>query len=202
MPAGVLVTVPDPIAVTETLTCGAGEKVAVTVGADDPILKLQAPVPEQAPLQPANTDPTAGVALRATALPVASNALVHVPVVVPAVAVQLIPPVPVTVPLPLLAAVTVTGNEVGIKLALTDSAALIVTVQAPVPEQTPLQPLNTEPTLAVGVSVTTVPLSKSAAHVAPQEIPAGELLIDPEPVTDVDRVNFGRGAGPNVAVTF
>jgi hypothetical protein len=44
-----------------------------------------------------------------------------------------------------------------LKVAVTDRAWLIVTVQAPVPVQSPLQPANVEPAAAVGVSVTTVP---------------------------------------------
>lgn len=44
--------------------------------------------------------------------------------------------------------------------------------------------------------------SKSAEHVAPQEIPAGELVTEPDPVIDVVSANLGTGTGPNVAVTF
>ncbi len=60
MPAGVLVIVPVPLPgnVTVTFTCGAGEKVAVTVVLDAGMAKLQVPVPEHGPLQPANTDPS------------------------------------------------------------------------------------------------------------------------------------------------
>jgi hypothetical protein len=42
-----------------------------------------------------------------------------------------------------------------VKIAVTDFVALIVTTQAPVPPQAPLQPANVDPTPAVGVSVTT-----------------------------------------------
>jgi hypothetical protein len=44
----------------------------------------------------------------------------------------------------------------GRKLALTLRAALIVTEQGPVPEHTPLQPVNVEPEVAVAVRTTTV----------------------------------------------
>jgi hypothetical protein len=44
-----------------------------------------------------------------------------------------------------------------LKVAVTERAWLIVTVQAPVPEQSPLQPAKVEPAVGVGVSVTTVP---------------------------------------------
>jgi hypothetical protein len=42
--------------------------------------------------------------------------------------------------------------------------------------------VKAEPALGVAVSVTTVPLTKSAAHVAPQLIPAGLLVTVPAPV--------------------
>jgi len=50
-----------------------------------------------------------------------------------------------------------------------------------VPVQSPDQPAKVEPTAGVAVSVTTVALVKSAEHVAPQLIPAGELVTVPEP---------------------
>ena len=45
------------------------------------------------------------------------------------------------------------------KLAVTDRAALIVTVQAPVPVHAPLQPLKIDPDAALARRVTGVPLS-------------------------------------------
>jgi hypothetical protein len=51
-----------------------------------------------------------------------------------------------------------------------------------VPEQpAPLQPVKAEPAAGVAVNVTTVPALNDAEHVAPQVIPAGELVTDPEP---------------------
>jgi hypothetical protein len=58
----------------------------------------------------------------------------------------------------------------------------MVTVQAPVPEQSPLQPVKVEPADGVGVSVTIVFLVKDFVHVAPQSIPAGELVTVPVPL--------------------
>src|SRR6266550_3954752 len=59
----------------------------------------------------------------------------------------------------------------------------MVAVQAPVPEHPPpLQPVKVEPAAGVAVSVTTVPLAKLAEQVAPQVIPAGELVTVPLPV--------------------
>ena len=115
-----LVTVPEPVPDVLTVNANSGENVAVAATAAVPIVKLHDPVPMQAPVQPANTDPAAGVAVSVTAVLVFTEAL-HVPG-------QLIP-LPVTVPVPVPARVTFTGKEVGMKSALTDCAALIVTVQ-------------------------------------------------------------------------
>ena len=67
-------------------------------------------------------------------------------------------------------------------MALTEVAAFMVTLQAPVPLQAPLQPVKVEPEAGVAVRLTTVPLAKFAEQVAPQEIPAGELVTVPVPV--------------------
>src|SRR3989442_1349586 len=83
-------------------------------------------------------------------------------------------------PVPVLETV---GVKVGVKVAVTVVAAEMVAVQAPVPEQPPpLQPLKIEPAAGAAVSVTAVPLAKLAAQVAPQVIPAGELVTVPLPV--------------------
>jgi len=56
-------------------------------------------------------------------------------------------------------------------------------VHVPVPAQLPpLQPVNVEPAAGVAVKVTAVPLANVAEQVAPQEIPAGLLVIVPFPV--------------------
>jgi hypothetical protein len=63
-----------------------------------------------------------------------------------------------TDPDPVPARVTFTGKEAGMKSALTDWAEFMVTEQAPVPEQAPPQPANTEAAEdGVAVSATTVP---------------------------------------------
>jgi len=70
-----------------------------------------------------------------------------------------------------------------VNVAVTVVAALKVTVQAPVPEQPPpVQPPKVEPAAGAAVSVTVVPLAKLAAQVAPQSMPAGELVTVPLPV--------------------
>jgi len=67
-------------------------------------------------------------------------------------------------------------------MALTEVAAFMVTLQAPVPLQAPLQPANAEPEAGVAVKLTILPLAKLAEQVAPQEIPTGELVTVPVPV--------------------
>ncbi len=69
MPAGLLVTVPLPVpaSVTVRANCVA-VNVAVTLCAWL-IVTWQLPVPVQAPLQPANVEPLAGVAVSVTRVP-------------------------------------------------------------------------------------------------------------------------------------
>ncbi len=61
-----------------------------------------------------------------------------------------------TVPLPAL--VTVRPKVLRLKVAVTDRAASIVTIQVPVPEHAPLQPAKTESADGMAVRVTRVPL--------------------------------------------
>ena len=67
-------------------------------------------------------------------------------------------------------------------MAVTVAAAVIGTVQVPVPGHpvTPLQPVKVEPGAAVAVRVTEV--LKLAEQVKPQLIPAGALVTVPLPV--------------------
>src|SRR5207249_12302473 len=83
----------------------------------------------------------------------------------------------VTVPLPAPAGVTVKVKVCTVNVAVTVVAAESVIVHDPVPEHPPsVQPVKVEPAAGVAVSVTTVPLAKLAEQVAPQLIPAGELV--------------------------
>ena len=76
------------------------------------------------------------------------------------------------------------------KLAVTDVAALIVTVQLPVPEQPPpLQPVNVDPAAGVALNATAAPLVNDAEHVIPHEIPAGLLVTVPVPVPAGDTLS-------------
>jgi hypothetical protein len=81
------------------------------------------------------------------------------------------------------ATVIVTGEVPLLNVAVTVSAALMVTEHALVPVQpAPLQPAKVEPSAAVAASATTWPLAKLAEHVGWQEIPAGLLVTVPVPV--------------------
>ena len=126
------------------------------------------------PLQPANVEPAAGVAVNVTTVPLGERRRAG-RAAGDAAGVLVAEPLPV----PAFVTVSVCGQRErrGDRLA-----ALIVTVQVPVPEQPPpLQPVNVEPAAGVAVSVTTVPSSNDAAQVAPQVIPAGPLDTVPEP---------------------
>jgi len=68
--------------------------------------------------------------------------------------------------------------NVAVTLAFADS----VTTHAPVPVQAPDQPVNTEPAVAVGVSVTIVPLSKLPVQEPGHDSPAGAETTVPLPL--------------------
>src|SRR5439155_25807949 len=144
--------------------------VAVTVVAAESVI-VHAPVPLQPPpLQPVKAEPAAGLALRVTTVPLAKLAVHVAPQVMPAGEL-------VTVPLPVPAGVTVRVKVCTVKIAVTVVPEESVTTHVPVPEQPPpLQPVKLEPAAGVAVSVTAVPLAKLAVDVAPQVMPAGEIV--------------------------
>jgi hypothetical protein len=124
------------------------------------MVNVQLPVPAQAPLHPAKTEAeVAGEADSVTTFPVLmALEFVQVPEGVPALIVQLTPPVPLTVPLPGPAPLTVT--VVRLNVAVTDRAAVMLTLHGiEVPLQAPLQPAKADPTGALGVRFTVVPES-------------------------------------------
>ena len=136
---------------------------------------MQVPVPEQPPpLQPVKVEPAAGVAVKVTAVPTVNEAEQAAPQEIPEGAL-------LTVPLPVPVLVTLRAKDCWTKPAVTEAAALIVTMQVPVPEQPPLQPVKVELASGVAVKVTAVPLANGAAHAAPQAIPAGLLVTVPAP---------------------
>jgi hypothetical protein len=112
------------------------------------IVTLQTPRPVHAPDQPANFEPVVALAVNTSFAPGAN--------VYEQVEPQLIPGVlETTVPVPFPAFVTFSVLPRA-KLALTDLAALIVTLQTPVPEHAPDQPTNLEPADGVAVNMTLV----------------------------------------------
>ena len=69
-----------------------------------------------------------------------------------------------------------------LNVAVTERAALSVSVQLPVPEQAPDQPANLEREAAAAVSVIEVPCGRVCAQVEPQLIPAGLEVTVPVPL--------------------
>ena len=107
----------------------------------------------------------------------------------------------VTVPLPVPVRLTLSVLWVEVKVAVTLRVAFIVTLQVfPETESQPLQLEKFEFTSAVVVKVTMVPLEYVAEHVAPQLMPAGELVTVPVPVPLRITVSVWATA-LNVAVT-
>src|SRR5436309_2706383 len=195
IPAGELVTVPLPVPTLLTVSAKLGRlKVAVTVVAVETVT-TQVPVPEHPPpLQPLKVEPMAGMAVSITTVPLAKLAEQVAPQVMPAGEL-------VTVPLPVPALLTVSAKVGRLKVAVTVVAAETVITHDPVPvHPPPLQPLKVEPAAGVAVTVTAVPLGKLAEHVAPQVIPAGELVTVPLPVPALLTVSATVGRA-KVAVT-
>ena len=196
MPVGELLTLPlpAPAKVTANENCGGGAVLNVAVTAVlELIVTLQAPVPEQAPPQPPNTEPATGVAARLITVPELKDAEHVAPQLIPVGAL-------VTVPLPVPARVRVKVNS-GTKVAVTEVFAFIATVQVPVPVHAPpLHPVNTEPADAAAVKITLVPELYGAEHVAPQLMPVGALVTVPLPAPALVAVRVNCGAGENVAV--
>src|SRR6267143_1378643 len=176
IPTGALVTVPVPA--PDLVTVSAKDdcmKVAVTEVAAV-IVAVQVPMPVQPPPpQPVKVEPAAGAAVKVTAAPLANAAEHVVPQATPVGALVMVP-----VPAPVF--VTVSVKDCSAKVAVTACAALIVTLQVPVPVQPPpLQPVKVEPAAGAAVKVTEAPLVKAAEHVVPQATPVGELVIVPVP---------------------
>jgi hypothetical protein len=154
MPAGWLVTVPDPMPFFCTVRFDELDpvvKVAVTDGLPTMTTTHVEPLPLQpAPLNPLNAEPLAGAAESVTVMPVAKSAA-HVPG--HEIPVGLL----VTIPIPFPPKVTVSRLvEIGTsKRAVT--VASPVTLQGPVPEQAPPHPTNAEPGAAAAFKDTTTP---------------------------------------------
>jgi hypothetical protein len=111
------------------------------------------PVPlHPPPLQPRNSEPTSGIAVRVTTVPITKLAEQVVRQEIPSGLL-------VIMPLPLPVRITVI-EKILLKRAVTAVASTTVTVQVPPPEQPPpLQPMKMELTSGVAVSVTGVSLA-------------------------------------------
>ena len=177
-PVGDEVTVPVPVPALVTLNGKLDELLNVAVTARAAVIdREQVEVPEHAPLQPAKLEPLAAAGVSVTDEPLAKLALQVAPQLMPAGD-------EVTAPDPEPALVTLNAKVVAelLKVAVTDRAAVIDTVQAPVPVHAPLQPEKVEPPAAAAVSVTDAPLVKFALQVDPQLMPDGDEVTVPLPV--------------------
>jgi hypothetical protein len=127
-------------------------KFAVTVWSAF-IVTLHEPVPLQPPpLQPVNVEPPVGAAVRATVLPLGKSAAQVDPQEMP---LGLL----VTVPVPVPDLLTVKWCVLGVAVNVADTLAIPVTVQGPLPVQSPPQLANDEPAAAAAFKATEVPAS-------------------------------------------
>jgi hypothetical protein len=67
------------------------------------------------------------------------------------------------------------------KLAVTAFAASMATMQVPVPEHAPDQPVKVDEAVGVAVSVTVAPAAKAAEQTLPQAMPEGADVTVPVP---------------------
>ena len=179
IPAGALVTVPVPVPASETVSVGDVVD-ALNVALTEIFafrVTMQEAVPVQAPDHPVNVEPELATAVRVTCEPVLKLALHVVPQVIPEGLL-------VTVPVPVPVRETLSTGEAAavVNVAVTEVFAERETSQEAVPLQAPDHPAKVDPEAGVAVSVTEVPLLKSAVQVAPQLIPEGALVMVPAPV--------------------
>src|SRR5262245_58365338 len=122
MPAGRLVTSPEPLPRAETVSTNSPSNVAVTA-LEASIRTVQSPVPPQPPpLQPVNVEPGAAEARSVTRVPCAKPPVQELP--------QSMPPGSLdTVPAPLPALTTVSRTPAPLNVAVTVLDASIRTVQ-------------------------------------------------------------------------
>lgn len=177
-------------------------KVVVTVAAADMTMVHWVGLPvtgAQLELKPANVELAPGAAVRVTVVPVLNKelAFAHVgPQEIPA-------GLDVTVPVPVPALDTVSGNLVTVKFVITVASADIVIVHCVGLPETGVQ---LEPKLvklefvsAVAAKVTVSPWVNwklALAQVGPQEIPAGFDVTVPAPVPPLETVSQNFGVVP------
>jgi hypothetical protein len=169
---------------------------ALTEVALDSVTLQVASVPVQPEVQPVKRCFAAAWAVSLTWVPIGSDSLQSPGQLMPDGADSTLP-LPST--LTLMAAMP---DGVGVKLAVTLCALLIVTLQLPLPVQpAPLQPLKVKPLFGVAVSVTLLPCAKLLLQVVPQLMPAGDELTLPEPLRITFSAKFAVGTAVKVAVT-
>jgi len=95
-----------------------------------------------------------------------------------------------------------TGGCESRKVAVTDLAALITTVQVPVPVQAPDQPWKLQPEAAEALRVTDTPSENVFEQTCPQSMPAGALVTVPLPALVTDSVLWVTAAKDAVTVQF
>ena len=176
---------------------GCWSNAAVTVASPPRNVTVQV-APEQAPPQPPNTDPAAGVAIRVTLVPSANDAEQAPPQLIPT---GLLSTTPDPDPLFVMTRARCGGATITAKLAVTVAFVVSITVQAPIPEHAPPQPAKLDPDAASADNVTAEPLANCAEHEDPHETPDGELVTTPAPLPDFMTVRVGVGGAVNVAVT-
>ena len=151
-------------------------------------------VPLQAPDQPPNVEPSAGVAVRVISVPCRNCAWQFAPQSMPS-------GTPTTVPLPVPLLLTLSGSGSSAKCATTDRAPSIENVQLPMfPVHAPLQPVKVDPGAATARIVTAAPFAKLASQIKPHAMPARLLVSVPLPGPPIDAVSVA-GCCENVATT-
>jgi len=72
-----------------------------------------------------------------------------------------------------------------LNVAPTEAAEFMVTLQVDVPLHPPVHPANVELDAGAAVSVTAAPAEKVATQAVPQLMPAGLLVMLPEPLPEL-----------------
>ena len=152
IPAGLEVTVPDPVPAIVTASVFGGMRSNVAVQLRAALIVTLPSVQSASPLHPANVEPDAGAGMSVTRVPSSYNSVQSLPQLIPAGLVVIVPePVPVFDTVRVKVASGFRSN-----VAVQVRAAFIVTWPSP-QSASPLHPANIDPAVAVGVSVTTVP---------------------------------------------
>jgi hypothetical protein len=146
IPAGELVTVPEPVPAKLTFKVGVARKFAVTAWLVLIVTWQVIDVPEQPPDHPVNRDDEPAFAVSVTVLSRSNSAEQVVPQAIPAGELLTVPD-----PEPPLAT---DSCSCGTKVAVTAASAVIGTEHAPDPVHAPDQCAKREPVAAAGVSVT------------------------------------------------